>query len=213
MGTPPDDDMTNERFRLLVKRSVLLDDVEATLELERYLLSKIWPKIRAFRGQHGSSTEAELVDALIDKAHYAARRTIDKSVDKPRDYVMRAVTNAFLDEVRRIDREQARTIRDDVLASRVQPASLQSDEYEDLATIAALKELRGRVRDGVGERVVQVVMLVYMLNVADTEACRLMDFGPTEQETVLRTLRRWRAKPDFELHRGFNEGVEGGLDD
>lgn len=185
-------DLTNEEFRLLVERSTLLGDEGATDELLRYLLSKFAKKARAVSEKYGPSYEEDLVHDLLEKALKVASLTLEKSVDLPRNYTMRAVSNSFCTLIKRID---AKARRETHLEDDYGRATM--DQINDLLNRVVLREFRLAQKDGTARKVAQVIELVYQLEISETSACDLLDFGLTETDTVLRTLRRWRSDPRF----------------
>jgi hypothetical protein len=187
-----------------VSRAVLLQDAEATTELEKYFLRIIHPKFRRVEESHGTAEAEKLLTVLLDKAHHAAKKTLSKPVEVPRNYVVRAITNQFLSSVKRLNEKPGHVQPSPFGLDGVAHSTTISNESE-LDELKVLERLRSRADGTTALKVVQVIELVYHLGVSETEACRLMNFGPDEAPTILRTLRRWRSNPESKLHTWFRE--------
>jgi hypothetical protein len=121
-----------------------------------------------------------------------ANTTLEKPVDLPRNYTMRAVSNHFCTLIKRIDARARRETRQDFDNTRDSASDL-----DDALNRAVLRDFTLAQKEGTARKVAQVVELVYRLDVSESSACELLDFGPTEAETVLRTLRKWRKDEHF----------------
>lgn len=204
MGSPvdPGDEqgLSNEDFRLLVNRATYADDWTATKELLDYFHSKIEKKVLSFPRSEQEDVRAELMEvafATSDKLHF-------KAIEKPRNYVMRAISNRFVSElrksVRKRDREQDDQAAQDHLLE-VADLDRIADELEDRLIKALLDKMLAEAKTLVARKAAEVVTLTYLLGESERHACALLDFGERETETVLRTIRRWRNDPRSPLHK------------
>jgi DNA-directed RNA polymerase specialized sigma24 family protein len=205
-GTGGGTDITNREFELLVERSVLLRDVTATQELKGYLLSKIYRKARAFSRTYGDAEYDDLVADLLNTGFQVARRTLEKPVAKPRNYVVRALTNRYVDLLRRQKQRAAAEVLTDFA---VEGSQDDDGSVDDVNNSIALEQFWRAQPEGNRRKAAQVIRLAHWLRISEREACELMEFGPTERETVLRTVRRWRTDPHSPLHETFGDGWEG----
>ena len=73
--------LSNEEFRLLIERSIFLDDESATKELTAYLYGKLAKKHRVLTWRFGSLVAEADTAELFEKAMLVARLTLEKSVD------------------------------------------------------------------------------------------------------------------------------------
>jgi len=200
--------LSNEEFELLVKRSMFHDDVSATKQLASYLYDKLAKKHRALARRFGPLVAESVTAELFEKAMTVAGLTLEKSVDLPRNYVMRSVSNQFCTLVRKHVVREASEIRyfGDV---REDDSSVSvEEEVENRMVIEAFRKSQ---TDPTGYKAAQVIELVYLLGMKESEICVVLDFGSTETETVLRKIRAWRQdenSPLSKFARSLYEGEE-----
>ena len=200
--------LSNEEFKLLVERSIFLDDVSATKQLASYLYDKLAKKNRVLTWRFGPLVAEAATADLFEKAMVVAGLTLEKSVDLPRNYVMRSVSNQFCTLVRKHVAREASEIR------------YFGDVREDDSSVSVEEEVENRMvfeafrksqTDPTGYKASQVIELVYWLGMKESEICEVLDFGSTETETVLRKIRAWRQDVNSPLNkvaRSLYEGEE-----
>lgn len=200
--------LSNEEFSLLVKRSMFHDDVSATKQLASYLYDKLAKKHRVLTRRFGPLVAESVTAELFEKAMTVAGLTLEKSVDLPRNYVMRSVSNQFCTLVRKHAAREVSEIR------------YFGDVREDDSSVSVEEEVENRMvfeafrksqTDPTGYKAAQVIELVYLLGLKESEICKVLDFGGTETETVLRKIRAWRQdenSPLCKFARSLYEGEE-----
>jgi DNA-directed RNA polymerase specialized sigma24 family protein len=213
-----DGDLSNEEFRLLVLRSLQAGDCAATDRLIAYFDAKNARKIQKFPISDRDDARNELLNAGFK----AASKVLEQHIDKPRNYTMRAVTHAFRDLLRRkaAQREVPADPDHGVLAEAEALGWTAADREEHVANRMLLAQFKRQCRDlsaGRGStrhKVAEVIELCYLHDLSESEACELLEFGPTEADTVRRTLHRLRSDPQSPLYRLTSRVVdEGVLDD
>ena len=198
--------LSNEEFKLLVERSMFLDDVSATKQLSGYLYDKLAKKHRVLTWRFGPLIAESVTAELFEKAMVVAGLTLEKSVDLPRNYVMRSVSNQFCTLVRKHIVREAGEIR------------YFGDVREDDSSVSVEEEVENRMvfeafrkaqTNPTCYKAAQVLELVYCLGMKESEICEVLDFGSTETETVLRKIRAWRQDENSPLCKFARSLYEG----
>ncbi len=194
---------TNEEVGVLIERAHNAGDHRATEVLNQYFLTKIEGKAKVFPRHE----REDVIQILLTRAWKVARVTLQKAVEKPRNYVVRSIGNAFVDYVRKRKRsaKEIPAAWDD--AGSLEAPSGEPEDLQDVINRAALEGLHGYCKTPTQLKVVQVIELVYTLRISETEACHLLDFSPREVEAVKKALQRWRRNPSSPLH-DFREDDE-----
>jgi hypothetical protein len=151
---------------------------------------------------------SEVVEKLYHKALEVSKLTLEKSVDLPRNYVMRSISNLFCTLVRK----QVAKLEAEILERGSASGSDQYSSFgEDIENRMVLQQFR-RSQKGTGYKAAQVIELVYLLECSESEAYALLEFGKTEAETVMRKIREWRQVEHSLLHRFVRSFYEGEAD-
>lgn len=206
-------DLTNAEFRMLLERYHNADDWEAGEVLKGYLERRIiFPKLRKLP----PGSRADAFQEMTYAAWRAARACMTKVVPKPRNYVVRSVTNSFLSELRKLKRRQAHEAHLDARGedyaarsaksgatrqAKDQPHEVATDNVVDALIRGTFKKMRGDNASAVTVKAVDALEMCYLVgnNIGLTEACSLLDFSRTETETVVKTVRRWRMRSQSPL--------------
>src|SRR5690606_36582763 len=135
----------------------------------------------------------------LDKAHSAAIQLLVKPIEKPRNYIVRAISNKYVEELRKLKRRYTREKAfDPSVSGRL---VVMDDTFENLVALYTQDSLRHQSFNTTAKKVLQVIEVTFAVYVSETEACRLLNFGEEEAETVLRTLRRWRSSDTSPIQR------------
>jgi hypothetical protein len=165
---PWNTNLSNKEFRLLTERSYFLDDEPATKELSAYLLGKLAKKHRVLAWRFGPLVAEADSAELFEKAMLVARLTLERSIDRPRNYVMRSVSNHFRTLVRKHVVREAAELR--LLGNVRENDSLASVE-DDIENRMCLEAFKKAQTEPTARKAAQVIELVYWLGLKESEVC------------------------------------------
>lgn len=187
----PETDLSNDDFSRLLNDALHGGDSTATAALCGYFEMK-------FRKKLGSLPYGERDDAsqeLFATAWTASLRAAEKQVSLPRNYVMAAVGNRFTSLLRHRYRHQRFEILSvselaNVIAES--PDAIQASPDDRMTNV--LTQMKADAATAAARKVVRVLEVAFYLELPLAGACEVLDFGPVESETVMRNIRRWRAR-------------------
>ncbi len=196
----PDKDLSNEEFRQLALDSQLAGDVIAGQELTRYLLRKIRRMVATFPPSDQDAATWKLIDA----GARAAKATVTSAVyvESPRNYTMRAMTNAMRSLHRKAAREQAKgellwDYNYNPQADRGASHPLRAFEVRSL--IVRFLEESSTEQD---KRIAEVLLMFHLDHCEDLrEACEALHYTENEIKATLKKIQRDRRNPRTRLYK------------
>lgn len=195
-----DEDRTdNEEFRLLLHRALEADDHTATVTLNRYLLSKCKPKVKRLR----LADQDDAVQELLIAAYRAGDVVLARHIEKPRNYVVRAISRAYLDVIEKQARRRLEVLHDftqEDPPTGERPSSQGGFSASEADIRLQLRNYRLRAGSDGEKKMWEALTVAYSTAGTLTEACDLLDYTAREKDTALRAFRRARGKTASQLH-------------
>lgn len=188
----------NERARMLAERALFHNDPDAAKELQRMFSPLILRQRNSVEGHNRSELESVLTETTMR----ALKTAVDKRVDLPLAYVLKALRNEYIRQCERFRRHRE---SDQPLSDELHPATQDVTPHLDRA--AVLREIVGfrdeaqKGRSKIDVLLAEVVAVCYLRGVDLGEAYDLLGLTPAERKSLGERLSREKRSPGSRLNR------------